>query len=54
MAGIIYDLVHFGGYTRADARLMPLFERDFIHGKVADSVKNEQRFQMALHDKKPA
>jgi len=31
---------------------MPPFERDFYHKQVIETVEQDRKFQLALHDKK--
>ena len=52
IAQIIFDLVHYGGFNKADVEEMPLFERAYHHQKTIDSVEKDVEFQLALHDKK--
>ena len=52
LAIIVFDLVHYGGFSYADVLSMPIFERKFMHERIAETVKNDIDLQLALHDKK--
>jgi len=49
---VVFDLVHYGGFSYEAVMLMPPFERRFMHDKMCDAVENDVNFQLSLHDKK--
>jgi len=49
---VVFDLVHYGGFSYEAVMHMPPFERKFLHEKVCDATENEVNFQLSLHDKK--
>jgi hypothetical protein len=49
---VIFDLVHYGGFSYEDVLSMPVFERDFYHRLTVDAIKDEREFQLALHGRK--